>query len=128
MNQHFKRPEVLEGSTTKLKTPCGAMYVTVNEFEGKLCEVMLTLGRSGTCQNLLFRVTSLLLSVMLQSDIPREKIVKAISKQMEGNCGQGRIYFNGQEYHSCIDYVFKRITEELLNREEVKAEEEETDN
>ena len=123
MENHWKRPTVLEGSTTRLKTPCGSMYVTTNECDNKLCEVMLTLGKSGTCQNLLFRTISLLVSVMLQSNIPKEKIVKAISKQMEGSCGNDKIYFNGTEYYSCIDFVFKRIVEELANREEIKIEE-----
>jgi len=120
----WKRPETLEGSTTRLKTPCGSMFITMNDCDNKLCEVMLTLGKSGTCQNLLFRTISLLMSVMLQSGIPKDKIVKAISKQMEGNCGNGRIYFDGTQYYSCIDFVFKRIVEDLAIREEVKIEEE----
>jgi len=123
MKEDWKRPKTLEGTTTKVRTPCGSLYVTMNECDNTLCEVMLTLGKSGTCQNLLFRTISLLVSVLLQSNIPREKIVKLISKQMEGNCGNDRIYFNETEYHSCIDFVFRKIVEELLAREEIKIEE-----
>ena len=122
----WKRPDTLEGVTTRLRTPCGSMFVTMNECENKLCEIMLTLGKSGTCQNLLFRTISLLVSVMLQSGISREKIVKLLSHQMEGNCGNGKIYFQGTEYRSCIDFVFRRIIEEFASRKEITIEEEAT--
>lgn len=119
----WKRPETLEGHTIRLKTPCGSMFMTINECEEKVCEIMLNLGKSGTCQNLLFRTISLLVSVMLQSGISKDKIYKALDKQMEGNCGNGRIYSDGIEYHSCIDFIFKRIIEELAGRGEIEIEE-----
>jgi ribonucleoside-diphosphate reductase alpha chain len=125
MNDKFTRPEVLEGYTIRLKTPCGSLFTTFNECENKLSEVMMTLGRSGTCQNLLFRTISLLMSVLLQSGISKEKVAKALTKQMEGNCGSNKIWCDGEEYHSCIDFVFKKVLEDMASRGEIEEEKEE---
>ena len=118
----FKRPEVLEGRTLKLNTPCGAFYLTLNEEEGNLREVRMLIGKSGNCVRGLFETIAILLSVLLQSDIPREKIKKTIFNQLECNCGN-RIYNDGQEYHSCIDFVVQKILEDMAGRGEVKLEE-----
>lgn len=118
------RPEVLEGYTLKLPTPCGAFYLTLNEYENKLFEVRCGLGKSGTCYNIVFQTLALLISVILQSNIPREKIKKTLLHQFEGNCGN-TIWFKGERYHSCIDFMIQRILEDLGNRGEIKLEEEE---
>ena len=122
-NEEFKRPDVLEGRTPRLSTPCGSLFVNLNYCDNKLREVQMTLGKSGTCQNLLFRTISLLLSVLLQSNVKREDIVKAISHQMEGHCGNGKIYYDGEEYYSCVDFVFKSMVEEMAARGEITLEE-----
>lgn len=119
----FIRPEFLEGYTPRLKTPCGSLFVNFNHCDNKLREVQITLGKSGTCQNLLFRTISLLISVLLQSNVKRDDIVKAISHQLEGHCGNGKIYNDGVQYHSCVDFVLKMMLEDLANRGEVKIEE-----
>jgi len=120
----FKRPEVLEGYTQKLETPCGDLYLTLNEHEGKLCEVRVTMGKSGTCINIMQQTIALLLSVMFQSGVSKEKVYKALLNQYEGNCGNGTFY-KGDYYHSCIDFIIKRILEDLASREEIKIEKEE---
>lgn len=119
----FIRPDVLDGRTPKLTTPCGSLFVNLNHCDNKLREVQITLGKSGSCQNLLFRTISLLISVLLQSNVSRENIVKALSHQMEGSCGNGRIYCDGMQYHSCVDFVLRSIVEEMANRGEIKLEE-----
>jgi hypothetical protein len=122
----FIRPDVLEGYTPRLKTPCGSLFVNFNHCDNKLREIQATLGKSGSCQNLLFRTISLLMSVLLQANISRENIVKAISHQMEGSCGNGRIYCDGIEYLSCIDFILKMTIEDMANRGEIKIEQETT--
>jgi ribonucleoside-diphosphate reductase alpha chain len=120
----MERPEVLEGYTIRLKTPCGPFFVTLNECENKLYEIQMSIGKSGTCQNLLFRTIALLISVLLQSGISKENIAKALSHQMEGNCGNNKIWNEGEAYHSCIDYTFKKIVEDMANRGEIEEEKE----
>ena len=113
-----KRPECLTGYTRRLPTPCGSLYLTLNENEGKLCEVRMTLGKSGSCYNIMFQTIALLISVMLQEGVSREKIKKTLENQFEGNCGQV-IWYDGAKYHSCIDFVIQKILEDLASRGEV---------
>ena len=123
------RPEVLEGYTQRLPTPCGDLYLTLNEDNGSLCEVRAILGKSGTCYNIMFQTLALFLSVMLQEGISREKIKDILLHQFEGRCGQ-RIVYKGEVYHSCIDYMITKILEDLASRGEIKLgeEKEETEN
>ena len=119
----FERPEVLNGYSQRLPTPCGSLYLTLNEHNGKLCEVRATMGKSGSCYNIMFQTIALLISVMLQSGIPRERIQKALENQFEGNCGN-IIRDKGEEYHSCIDYMVSKILTDLASRGEITLEEE----
>jgi ribonucleoside-diphosphate reductase alpha chain len=41
------RPQTLEGSTTKVRTPFGNMYLTICEMDGKPFEVFAEIGKSG---------------------------------------------------------------------------------
>ncbi len=122
-NKEFERPEVLEGYTTKIPTPCGTFYLTLNEYDNKLCEVRMRIGKSGNCQRLLFETISILLSVLLQSNISKEKIQKILYHQFGSNCGNNKIRYKGEEYHSCIDYVITKIFEDMAGRGEIKLEE-----
>jgi ribonucleoside-diphosphate reductase alpha chain len=117
------RPEVLEGYTQRLETPCGDLYLTLNECENKLCEVRMILGKSGTCYNIVFQTIALLLSVMLQEGISKERIKEVLNKQFEGNCGQN-IYHSGILYHSCIDFMVKKLLEDMASRGEIQLENE----
>jgi ribonucleoside-diphosphate reductase alpha chain len=119
----FKRPEVLKGYTPQVKTPCGTFFLTLNDDGEKLREVRMCIGKSGNCQRLLFETIALLISVLLQSGIPREKIAKTISNQLDSNCGN-KILYKGEEYSSCVDYSVKKIMEDMASREEIEITEE----
>ena len=122
--KEFTRPEVLHGYTPKIPTPCGSLYLTLNEFDGKLCEVRATMGKSGSCYNIMFQTITLLISVMLQSGISRNKIQKTLEHQFEGSCGN-IIRYRGEKYHSCIDYIVTKILEDMASRGEITLEEKE---
>ena len=117
------RPECLTGYTQRLPTPCGDLYLTLNEFNGSLCEVRAILGKSGTCYNIMFQTLAMFLSVMLQEGISKEKIKDILLHQFEGRCGQ-KIIYKGEEYHSCIDYMVQKILEDLGARGEIELGEE----
>ena len=122
--KQFKRPEVLHGYTLKANTPCGTLYTTLNECEGKLREVRITLGKSGTCYNILFQTIAILISVMLQDGMTREKIKKTLFHQFEGSCGQV-FYVEGEKYYSCVHFIINKILEDLGSRGEICLEEKE---
>ena len=112
----FKRPDVLDGYTTMAKTPCGSFFLTLNECDEKLCEVRMLIGKSGNCVRMLFETISILISVMLQENIPKEKITKTLLNQLESNCGN-TIWVNNEMYRSCIDYAVTKIIEDMESRE-----------
>lgn len=122
-NLPYKRPELLEGRTDVLKTPCGSLYLTLNEDNGILREVRITLGKSGSCFNIMLQTIALFISVMLQSNMSREKIKKTLLNQFDGGCGQ-TIWHNGEKFESCIDWIIGQILSEMASREEITFEKE----
>jgi ribonucleoside-diphosphate reductase alpha chain len=115
------RPDCLSGYTQRLQTPCGDLYLTLNEYKNSLCEVRMTLGKSGSCSNILFTTISILISKLLQCGVPKDDIKHLLYHQFEGRCGQ-KIFNHGEEYHSCIDYVITKMFEDMGSRGEIKLE------
>jgi ribonucleoside-diphosphate reductase alpha chain len=79
--QKRSRPEVLRGTTRRVDTPLGTLYVTITEDEkGQPFEVFMTLGKAGGA--LMADVESLgrLISLALRSGIP----IKEIYRQLRG--------------------------------------------
>ena len=112
----WKRPEMLEGRTLLAKTPCGGFYLTLNECDNQLCEVRMLIGKSGNCVRVLFETIAILISVMLQENISKDKITKTLLNQLEANCGN-TIWVDGDKYTSCIDYAVTKIIEQIEARE-----------
>lgn len=122
----YERPEVLESRTEKLDAPCGAVFVIFSNDGVKIREIGIIKGKQGSCNNHLLRVNSLLLSKLLQADLPPEEIQNILEKQFDGNCGNGFIWKEGVAYHSCTDFIFRIILEEMISREEIKPKEKES--
>jgi ribonucleoside-diphosphate reductase alpha chain len=79
--QKRSRPEVLRGTTRRVETPLGTLYVTITEDDkGQPFEVFMTLGKAGGA--LMADVESLgrLISLALRSGIP----IKEIYRQLRG--------------------------------------------
>lgn len=75
----FDRPEVLAGRTFKVRTGCGALYVTINDGEdGQPIEMFLRLGKAGGCASATAETTGRLVSRLLQSGDTSKKIVKQL--------------------------------------------------
>ena len=119
----YNRPEVLNGRTEKLRTLCGALYIVFNEDKNKLMEVRPMIGKVGSCPRVLLEGIGVLISLLLQNGVDREKIAKGLSNSMDAVCSMP-IKYKGEEYHSCLDCISKKVVEELLNRGEINVEEE----
>lgn len=110
----LKRPDILEGKTIKVKTGCGALYLTLNHDDGgKLFEVRLSLGKTGTCQNSFLYNVGIMYSVLIQSGVPYDKIVRTLRKHTLGSKCDNPFQIGDKMYGSCLDIVAEKIIEEI---------------
>jgi ribonucleoside-diphosphate reductase alpha chain len=87
----LKRPETLNGFTTRIKTGLGRLYVTVTEFRGRPFEVFATIGKSGRSTTAKTEAIGRLVSLALRSGVKVEEIVD----QLKGIGGEHPIFQNG---------------------------------
>lgn len=79
--QKRSRPEMLRGSTRRLETPLGTLYVTVTEDDkGQPFEVFMSLGKAGGALMADVEAIGRLISLSLRSGIP----MKEIHRQLRG--------------------------------------------
>jgi ribonucleoside-diphosphate reductase alpha chain len=103
--EQWKRPKSIPSQTEKITTQCGSLFLTFGYEGDRLIEVRISIGKSGICANVLLDCFARMISIALQSNMPRCKILKKIKKQFVGvKCNQGQ---------SCVDIVAERIIKEL---------------
>jgi ribonucleoside-diphosphate reductase alpha chain len=73
------RPDVVVGTTQKIETGYGTLYVTINEDEHGIIELFATLGKSGGYTSSFAEAVSRMVSLALRSGIPPEEILKQLS-------------------------------------------------
>ena len=115
----FNRIVIMKGTTEKIKTSFGNLLLTINEnTQGNICEVILTIGKSGADINAFAEGIGRLISVALQHGIP----VSKIAKQIKGVKGDEIIFHNGAKFTSILDLVAKRLIEYSKEKEEQEKE------
>ncbi|HEX2451018.1 MAG TPA: response regulator SirA, partial [Gemmatimonadales bacterium] len=73
--QKRSRPELLRGTTRRLETPLGTLYVTVTEDDrGQPFEVFMSLGKAGGALMADVEALGRLISLALRSGIPMREI------------------------------------------------------
>ncbi|MFW5951345.1 MAG: vitamin B12-dependent ribonucleotide reductase [Gemmatimonadota bacterium] len=73
------RPQALHGTTRKMRSPLGDLYVTVNEDEdGHPFEVFATLGKAGGAAMAHAEAIGRLISLALRSGIPMDDVVNQL--------------------------------------------------
>lgn len=105
----MERPQRTDGSTTRLKSGCGWVYVTDAKGE-EYKEVFCKLGKSGTCAASFLDGMGRLITFALNFGVPREQIIRALSG-IQCPLPQFDVSTQSQTL-SCCDAVAKLLKEE----------------
>ena len=112
------RPEVIIGTTTKVATGCGNLYVTINIDErGRPFELFTQMGKAGGCAASQLEAIGRLVSLGFRSGIE----VKSIIEQLRNIRCPSPSWEKGQRIFSCADAIARVIEKRLLSDEAIKV-------
>jgi ribonucleoside-diphosphate reductase alpha chain len=106
-----KRPETLEGFTSRVKTGYGNLYLTVTEFEGQPFEVFATIGKSGRSTTAKTEAIGRLVSLLLRSGVEVHEIVE----QLKGIGGEHPVFQEGGLVLSIPDAIARVLERRYMN-------------
>lgn len=100
------RPTVINGTTTKISTGCGTLYVTINEDEkGMPFEVFMSMGKAGGCAMSQLEAIGRLVSLALRSGLD----AMSIAEQLRGIRCPSPSWEKGGRIFSCSDAIARVI-------------------
>ena len=113
------RQNVMQGSTRKIRTGCGNLYVTVNEDgEGNLFEIFNQIGKAGGCAASQSEAIGRLVSMAFRSGIEPEDVIR----QLKGISCHMPVWYQEGKILSCSDAIAKAIEWHLQDKKKVKGE------
>lgn len=106
------RPEVVYGTTTKVATGCGNLYVTINsDEENKPFELFTQMGKAGGCAGSQLEAVGRLVSLAFRSGVE----VKSIIEQLRNIRCPSPSWEKGQRIFSCADAIARVIERRLIS-------------
>jgi len=112
------RPDVISGTTAKLTTGCGNLYITVNQDDdGGLFEVFMQMGKAGGCAASQLEAVGRLVSTALRGGID----IKVIIEQLKGIRCPSPSWANGQKIFSCADAIARALEQRIVEQKNTAA-------
>jgi ribonucleoside-diphosphate reductase alpha chain len=112
------RPQVITGTTIKIATGCGNLYITINEDDqGQPFEVFMHMGKAGGCAMSQLEAIGRLLSLALRSGIELHSIVE----QLRGIRCPSPSWEKGGRIFSCSDAIARAIEHRAQEMKHRKA-------
>ena len=108
------RPNTTVGSTRRIRTGEGTLYITINEDENGLCEIFTTIGKAGGNAAAQSEAISRLISLALRSGIDPNAIIK----QLKGISGPNPTWEDGRLILSTPDAIGKALDDYLSDNEQ----------
>jgi ribonucleoside-diphosphate reductase alpha chain len=110
------RPDVICGTTTKVSTGCGNLYITVNQDEeGNLFEVFTQMGKAGGCAASQLEAVGRMVSVALRGGID----IKVLIEQLKGIRCPSPSWANGQKIFSCADALARALEQRIVEQKTI---------
>lgn len=110
------RPQMTTGTTSKIKTGCGNLYVTINNDEkGKPFEVFNQMGKAGGCASSQLEALGRMISLALRSGISSQDIVT----QLRGIRCPVPAWEQGARVLSCADAMSRVLERRMAQEAEV---------
>lgn len=112
----WERPEVITGSTYKLKTPVGTAYITINkDEEQRPIEMFINIGRAGSDIQAMAEALGRLISKSLKINTymsPQERAMMIID-QLKGIGGTRPVGFGQNKVRSLPDAIAKALIQDM---------------
>ena len=100
-----KRPFKLIGTTYRMQTGCGSIYVTINENEQGLFELFTKMGKAGGCAASQSEAIGRMVSLAWRSSIDARQVIR----QLRGISCHSPFGFGENKVLSCADAVARAI-------------------
>jgi ribonucleoside-diphosphate reductase alpha chain len=112
VKQPRKRPDTIKGTTRKIGTGCGNLYVTINDDEHGALELFAQIGKAGGCAASQTEAIGRLISLALRAGVDPN----AIARQLSGVRCSSPAWNNGNKVFSCADGISQALARHIKDR------------
>lgn len=103
------RPKITQGTTERVRTGCGSLFVTVNKDEQGIIEVFATIGHTGQCAIAQMEGLCRILSIAIRSGVELDALVN----QLTGIRCPSTFHDGVTEVLSCADAIASVLAKEI---------------